>query len=178
MIYKSFDNASICPTRIVWLRVVKKRKVKRGSLIEEVWSSTRVFTRGSFLWKQKLFRAFLFRPFVVIADRGDCEFYCPFDSNRNSWAICSKIRLKCLIFGSCYDLRGNFYDKTHYRSKDKSEESNEHSHVRARARSGLKMDNSCEDPIPMETINLGPVKWILHEPGFSSFLVLPFIQIF
>lgn len=98
MIYKSFDNASICPTRIVWLRVVKKRKVKRGSLIEEVWSSTRVFTRGSFLRKQKLFRAFLFRPFVVIADRGDCEFYCPFDSNRNSWAICSKIRLKCLIF--------------------------------------------------------------------------------
>lgn len=139
MIYKSFDNASICPTRIVWLRVVKKRKVKRGSLIEEVWSSTRVFTRGSFLRKQKLFRAFLFRPFVVIADRGDCEFYCPFDSNRNSWAICSKIRLKYLIFGSWNEstiYERIFMIKCTIEVRINLKESNEHWHVRARIENG------------------------------------------
>lgn len=75
----------------------------------------------------------------------------------------------------CYGL-GDFYDKTHYRSKDKSEESNKQntfprscSHTRSR----LKMDNSCENSIkaiPMETINLGPVKWILHDLGFPSSL--------
>lgn len=35
------------------------------------------------------------------------------------------------------------------------------------------MDNSCENStkaIPMETINLGPVKWILHDLGFPSSL--------
>lgn len=75
----------------------------------------------------------------------------------------------------CYGL-GDFYDKTHYRNKDKSEESNKQNTFPrscSHTRSGLKMDNSCENltkAIPMETINLGPVKWILHDLGFPSSL--------